>query len=1646
MGFGDFQLNNNGKKEVLQNAKNGVRKEQVDKKFHNLFDAYDANKDGTLETNELNEIFNGLSSFAGDDKVLDTAENQLMRSVFAEKMNLQNADFMGFVKSVSTASADIVSSEETPTADGGKEVVTTYKDGTTETISYYPNGEYKFKKVDAKTVSTSYYYVVGNNLDKRYTAQQVEDVIKDAYKHENHATTTRSGEKTTEIARFSYKDFKKAYMSRNNIKKLMATSESERHDLELSERAKQDVAVRDFVLNHYIETHQAAKEALESMGIFDEAGAWINKNAGEAWNAIKNKWNGTEEVYQNFYELKDKFSPNNKKLETLQQTQGFVQRNQDEYFKSYETSFQENFGQKYDLEISTKFQAKAEQYQNAQILKERLNLLKTAMNEVEQYDIEKKSNLLVPGDVNTASSHITKANELLLQYFGGDQNAVDMILNGALGDENAKVVQAIKDIYTETQKMNEAVLGGKSFDEIQDEYKTQYKEMYNTDFVPDDLTEKVMDAKATGSMVKLAAITIISILITKSPIMAEINGAIAGGAKATGAAANLVKTLVAKYGQNAVAQGIKFAMTSGTLATDVGLTLLNQVTSERGVNGEELWESTKSSAKFIYFGAYVGGPLAQAVSKQFGKIGVATKMFEGGVKASNGAVQTTTIAGDKLMQNLMKGGNVVLTKGSAFLTDVAAFTALEVATDGQDVATAGKEQLEFLPKLKIMNGIIEYMLGGKVHAGMVKAKMDAAIEKSGVKNWEIKEIKSPTKSMYEVKIAKDMPPIRFENANDLATAISEAVAGKYERLNDAKADVKKADKRPNYLREVDKYTRDAKINQANYQPGKSGLVAKKALSQPKVQQNVTRYLDNLLESNPEILKNSKSSGEIKPDVDYILPDGTVVSLKMNSAGEMFWNEKTQKYDVNFNSNPEIILWVKDTKGEEHIIPSFSEGNKARAQKILDYMSTLTAVPRDKIAEVQQITINARQEKIKTTKADNTPHPNPSWLSTINESTASAKQNASALCRQSALPQGAREQGVDKNDGKKTYIQPKTEEVALESSDDIMASNNHSFAIPYRIKSKHQDDFHCTGNQIRIRKYIEYKQNGLSVDDIAKKWYGDAYKNLTKDDLAEFGKYLDRLEQKIKDIDASFEQVIPALIPMTYYRGMILEQGSRELEEFINAKVGDTIQPDLGYSWASPKKSYADNYAEYCDGSSSKENCVVMKIKTPAGSKLSRDVDIDLSEFEFHGLNPYSSMNVVFKRGVSYKVLKKEVIDNKIYVTVKYLGNIDTPSTVTKSSTVNSKPELPSEKIKLPYVKPETNVDLTPEAKAQVKDAVQNIRNNYRASFDQIKADLKAMGLDDIGNMSIRLKGEQSLYDKIANYMLEHKGATLEDAIKDVRDAIGARTVVESGKFANHPEVKALLDAGKEREAMLRAAELQSEPAVESLKSEILKQEQNNNHLVTARISNYVSPDGIPYLSENQLANLKQFAANHGVKLKINLRIDPSDPNFSKIDENYKPTTKSQPSGYTALQVNFITKDGKIIEWQFRGDKVNEFAEGEHIPYDLRTGKNIIGEHKELEELYNPFIDMLSEKNMNKETYKEYNRYLSDYYTHLRKLELGFDSVEPKLEDYGKGFKFDERLSAKNLIVLHETAEKIKNKVLSVKDAMDEYNKKIAQNK
>ena len=803
MGFNDFWINNNGKKEHLNKFKHGVRKEQVDEKFHNLFDAYDANGDGTLESEELSGIFKQFKLFAGEDKVLDAKENELSAIIF-KGVGIRDTDFMGFVKSVSKLSEDIVETKTIQLPDGGKEFITKYKDGSVEKIAYYPDGKYKYKKFDFEGITTETFYTIAEDSDTRYTEEQIEERIKRVYekyktKQEQQATKRQEGRSGLIIP--PYDKFKQSYMSHYNINQGSDTKKVERHDFELSDRAKLDVSFRQFVISHYIDTHAEVQKVLDSMGLFDNAGKMINAGAGEFWNSIKNAWKGTDEEFQNFYELVAKFEPNYERALKAEDKVSQMREHQEMYFRDFERDFTRDFGHPYNLEKAMQFQQITEQYENARMLKMRLELLEKAQEEIEKYKVQLEEFHNAKIKAYTPDiKYIKNAWNYLLQYFDNDEAAVRMLTNGVIA-EPEKIMNAVKGLKEETDvlynnalkktkiilendkyggfevKKEESPTEEYSYEEIQQKYLSEYKEMYGADLISDELTEKVMTAKETGGMLKLAAITVVSILVSKSPIMAEISAA-AGGAEVSGAAANMIRTLVARYGQGAVQQGIKLAMTSGTLATDVGLTLLNQATSERGVNGEELLESTKGSAKYIFFGAYLGAPLAQAVSKTLGKIGATSRLFEGGIKTSEGAIQTTSISGDKLLQNFMKGGNKALAKGGAFLTEVGAFAGLDVVTEDINITDALVQQGSFLPKLKVMNHFLEYMLGAKTHTAMSKATFKAAVEKSGVKNWNIKEIKTPEKTEYVVDV-DGIPVAKFEDANQLATAMLERVTANY---------------------------------------------------------------------------------------------------------------------------------------------------------------------------------------------------------------------------------------------------------------------------------------------------------------------------------------------------------------------------------------------------------------------------------------------------------------------------------------------------------------------------------------------------------------------------------------------------------------------------------------------------------------------------------------------------------------------------------------------------------------------------------------------------------------------------------------------------------------------------------------------------
>lgn len=323
-----------------------------------------------------------------------------------------------------------------------------------------------------------------------------------------------------------------------------------------------------------------------------------------------------------------------------------------------------------------------------------------------------------------------------------------------------------------------------------------------------------------------------------------------------------------------------------------------------------------------------------------------------------------------------------------------------------------------------------------------------------------------------------------------------------------------------------------------------------------------------------------------------------------------------------------------------------------------------------------------------------------------------------------------------------------------------------------------------------------------------------------------------------------------------------------------------------------------------------------------------------------------------------------------------------------------------------------------EAEQQVRNTAKQIHDKAVNIESSIVSTMHKLGLGNESTMTHRAKSEQSIYDKIKNAMLDPKyPASFEDAVDSVRDMVGTRTRMEDFDYKQYPELVELYKTDPQK-AIRLAAEMQSEQYVKSVENIILQQANGTSPINAIKISNYMGKDGISYFSDKQVAYLRDLAAKHDIDLDVGSK-----------------TTKVRASGYTALQMNFTTKDGATYEWQLRGSKVNEFAECEHVPYDIRENKDVTGGREILKELYSPIENIV--KGLSADDFDEYNNYLTAHYEHLRKLELGFESSAPILP-----LKFDKRLSAENLENLHKVSDELKNGKISQEEALNMYDKLV----
>ena len=313
------------------------------------------------------------------------------------------------------------------------------------------------------------------------------------------------------------------------------------------------------------------------------------------------------------------------------------------------------------------------------------------------------------------------------------------------------------------------------------------------------------------------------------------------------------------------------------------------------------------------------------------------------------------------------------------------------------------------------------------------------------------------------------------------------------------------------------------------------------------------------------------------------------------------------------------------------------------------------------------------------------------------------------------------------------------------------------------------------------------------------------------------------------------------------------------------------------------------------------------------------------------------------------------------------------------------------------------------SREEIASVVQHIRRQYELEMNKITTSIKSLAIDNLGTFSSRVKGDMSLFDKIANFAKDNPDKPFAKAISDVRDAYGGRIVLKSVDMKSDPEVNALVNAGKYDEAGQLAMKKYSSRIMNFMNRII---EAENKDFGIERISNYTDGTKLSILDEGQIYDLQVKAQDNG---------------FVVIREGKKTfSTKTQASGYPALQMNLKTKSGKTIELQIRFDEVDKYAEAEHFVYDSMTGKDIIGRHENTESVLYPFKEALTEK-LTKTDYNNYYVKYSQAQYHYRFLKaLGIETPEPKLQDFTpEGKHFDESLSGENLLKLHDVVEKLK---------------------
>lgn len=700
MSFGDFWIQqNNSRKERLQAPSEAFGKERLEPKYAHLFDFFDKDRNGKLNAEEMEFLAYSLSAASGDNILTETESKS---SIFSD-LGEEKADFLEFVKAISDA-VKYSKTEELP--NGEKRIITEYKNGITDTIYYYPNGDFKFKVTEKKNFAT----IDNPEMELRKLGDGLSE------------TRVKHNYKKVELDpdRFVY----------------------------LSEQATQEVQLKNFVFQHFIDTNTDAQKAIDSVEWLDRAGNVIKEGLEEL---------GLGKDTNNLSKMEDGIKSNKSKVDNLGQFVETSQYSADVYFGKYEDRFKAALKHDYNPEQAVEFQELTNQYQTATYLNQCIDLISRALRELDNYETDYyQQQTQMPGDNFNPMSHINTVVETLTQLFD-DQEIAEAMVNQMGVNEGGKfdisyLVEQLKEMLESNKSKLQEVLGAResefeyydgdgihhkstikseaiTYEKLKEKYIQEYKSMYNVDTVPEEVLDKVMTSKEIGGIVKIAIIMAIQMIITKqaAPVLAT------GGAVTEGAAAlknlnafqKVIQGLIKAHGVQKVSSGLNFAVQAGFVPADIGLGLVNGMTSKEGLTEEKMKEvfiGGLHSAKYVGFGYAVTGRMSLAITQNMSKIGLGTRLFNGIKPIAKGQ---KVIKGADFVSKLNTGVMHYVGKGTAFVADGAAFGTFDALTGDLDLAEATENAFKMQLELGVARHFLETLLGVKVHARITEAKQRA---------------------------------------------------------------------------------------------------------------------------------------------------------------------------------------------------------------------------------------------------------------------------------------------------------------------------------------------------------------------------------------------------------------------------------------------------------------------------------------------------------------------------------------------------------------------------------------------------------------------------------------------------------------------------------------------------------------------------------------------------------------------------------------------------------------------------------------------------------------------------------------------------------------------------------------------------------